>query len=216
MDKKMDLKATYNKIAAQWHKDHQQDTWWVDGVNKFVSSLAHGGVVLDAGCGAGTKSRYLIGKGLNVMGIDFSKRMIEIAQREVPEGKFLTMDIRDAQKLKRTFEGIFLEAVLLHIPKKEIVGILRSLRDVLKPTGYLYAAVKEKRPNGPEEEVKAENDYGYRYERFFSYFTLDEMKKHMKEAGFSVCYENVTVSGTTHWIEIIGQKIQKVSDDRKS
>jgi hypothetical protein len=29
----MDLKSTYNKIAEDWHKNHQQDDWWVEGID---------------------------------------------------------------------------------------------------------------------------------------------------------------------------------------
>jgi len=44
----------------------------------------------------------------------------------------------------------------------------------------LYIAVREKRPGRVEEEIKNESDYRYPYQRFFSYFTLDEIKKMSK------------------------------------
>ncbi len=78
----MDLKDTYNKIAEDWHKDHTQDDWWVDGTLKFISLVGVGKEVLDVGCGAGTKSKFLKENGLSVTGIDFSEKMIEIAKRE--------------------------------------------------------------------------------------------------------------------------------------
>ena len=95
----MDLKDTYNKIAKDWHKDHQKDEWWVVGTDKFVSLLAENDLVLDVGCGAGTKSKYLIGKGLEVVGIDFSKEMIKIAKKEVPAGRFMVLDLDDIENL---------------------------------------------------------------------------------------------------------------------
>lgn len=57
-----------------------------------------------------------------------------------------------------------------------------------------------------EEEIRVEDDYGYQYERFFSYFTLDEIKKYLEEVGISIKYENITPSGNTWWIQVIGQK----------
>lgn len=82
------LKDTYNKIAEHWHQDHQSDDWWQKGTNKFISYLKDGASVLDVGCGGGTKSKYITSKWLNVLGIDFSENMINIASRDVPDAIF--------------------------------------------------------------------------------------------------------------------------------
>jgi 2-polyprenyl-3-methyl-5-hydroxy-6-metoxy-1,4-benzoquinol methylase len=185
------LKDTYNKIAEEWHQDHQSDDWWQEGTDKFVLYLKESASVLDVGCGGGTKSRYLAGKGLNVLGIDFSEKMVEIASREVPAAKFQVMDVNDIDTLGENFDGIFMQAVLLHIPKKKVDEILRKAAQKLNPGGYLYIAVKEKMEEGIDEEVKKENDYGYEYERFFSYFTIDELRQHLKNVGLEVVYEDV-------------------------
>lgn len=202
----MDLKSTYNKIAEDWHKDHQEVSWSAIGVEKFVSFLKAGDKILDAGCGGGTNSKFLIERGLEVVGIDFSKEMIKIAKREVPDGKFLVMDMRDVRELNEKFDAIFMQAVLLHVPKKEVKRTLEVLRDILKSHGYLYLAVKETKPHRPEEEIRIEDDYGYKYERFFSYFNLDEIRNYMADLSLEVCYENVTSSGKSRWIQLICQK----------
>jgi len=202
----MKLKDTYNKIAKDWHKDHQKDEWWVTGTDEFVSLLKENNLVLDVGCGAGTKSKYLVNKKLRVTGIDFSEEMIKIAKKEVPSANFFVLDLDDIDNLHENFDGIFMQAVLLHIPKKEIVSKLKKIIYKLKDSGYLYIAVKEKRKNGPEEEVKMENDYGYNYERFFSYFSKDEIAGYLKEIGLKLVYENITLLGSTNWIQVIGRK----------
>ncbi len=202
----MDLKETYDRIAEDWFKDHQEDTWWIGGTDAFISFLKPKSPVLDVGCGAGTKSKYLLDKGLGVVGIDFSEKMIEIAKREVPLATFKVVDIKDMGELQESFDGILAQAVLLHIPKAEVVGVINGLKNKLKDGGYLYIAVKEKRPESKEEEVKVEDDYGYRYERFFSYFTLPEIRKHLSDTGMNICYENVARSGKTDWIQVIARK----------
>lgn len=202
----MDLKETYNKIAEDWHQDHQKDDWWIEGTNKFISFLKKGDTVLDVGCGGGTKSKYLIQKGLSVVGIDFSEKMIEIAKREVPDGTFIVKDLADVEILDYMLDGIFMQAVLLHIPKAKAKEAIQKMADKLKKGGYLYVAVKALKPNRAEEEVSVEEDYGYRYERFFSFFSLEEIKKHMRESGLNVVYETVTSSGRTNWAQIIAQK----------
>jgi len=202
----MDLKATYNLLAEAWHKDHKSDTWWIEGTDQFANFLNSGSTVLDVGCGAGIKSKYLISKGLKVTGIDFSGNLIKIAKREVVNGEFMLLDIREADKLEQGFDGIFAQASLLHIPKNEIEKAVRVLYNKLKDGGYFYIAVKEKGANGPEEEIKQENGYGYDYERFFSYFSIDEIKEHLRKLNMAICYESITPSGNTRWIHIIGRK----------
>jgi cyclopropane fatty-acyl-phospholipid synthase-like methyltransferase len=203
----MNLRETYNKIAEEWSQDHGSDTWWISGTDTFISFLKAGDTVLDVGCGAGTKSKYLTEKGLEVLGIDFSEKMIELAAKSVPRAKFMVLDMKESDALNKTFDGIFMQASLLHIPKKEAPDIIRNIAEhSLKSGGYFYVAVKEIKPGRPEEEIKVENDYSYPYERFFSYFTTAEIKNFFQQSNLEIVYENITPAGKTNWIQIIGRK----------
>lgn len=202
----MNLKETYDKIAEDWHQDHKRDDWWIEGTDKFIFFLKKGGLVLDVGCAGGIKSKYLIEKGLNVVGIDFSGKMIEIAKREVLRGTFIVTDLADVETLDYMFDGIFMQAVLLHIPKAKAKEAIQKMMSRLKKGGYLYVAVKAQKPGRAEEEVSVEEDYGYRYERFFSFFSLEEIKNHMRESGLDIVYDTAAHSGRANWVQVIGQK----------
>jgi len=202
----MNLKKTYDKIAPDWHKDHQSDDWWIAGTDKFVSFLRSGDLILDVGCGGGTKSKYLLEKGLKIVGLDFSEKLIGIAKKEVPGVDFIVMDMRDARKLKQNFEGIFAQASFLHITKNDLVNTLHALASKLNRGGYFYAAVKEIQPNGPEEEIKKENDYGYPYRRFFSYYSMGELSRYFKNLNLEIVYKNIKKAGKSNWLQIIGKK----------
>ena len=202
----MNLKDTYNRIAEDWYRDHHQDDWWVEGTDKFISFLKPGDRVLDVGCGAGVKSDYLIQKGLDVIGIDFSEKMIGLAQKNVPEGKFQVLDLYQLDALREVFDGDFAQAVLLHVPKEKITAVMKLLVEKIKPNGYLYIAVKEKRPGEPDGKTVTENDYGYSYERFFSYYTKEEIEKQFKDLKLQVCYLTTKNPGKRNWIQIIGRK----------
>jgi SAM-dependent methyltransferase len=202
-----DLRDTYNKIAEDWHCDHHDDDWWHEGTDKYISFFKPGDTVLDVGCGTGVKSKYLLNKGLNVTGIDFSEKLIAIAMQDVPTGCFFLKDIYLPLGLKQQFDGAFAQAVLLHFPKKEIPKILSNILEPLKAGGYFYIALKEKRPEEKEEGMVMESDYGYEYERFFSYFNLDEVKKYLTDAGLEIAYENVAKFGRRNWIQVIAKKI---------
>jgi len=202
----VDLKSTYNKIAKDWAKDHSKDTWWIDGTDKFLSLLEPKASILDVGCGSGYKSKYMDEKGFNITGIDFSKEMIRLAKKKAPSAKFFTRDINKPLRFGNSFDGIFAHAVLLHIPKKEVTAVLKNIIGLLKTGGFFNVAVKEIWPDQKEEEILKENDYGYDYERYFTYFTSDELKKYIRDAGLEVVAADIKTSGKTNWIQIIARK----------
>ncbi len=202
----MDLKETYNKIAEDWVLDHNTDKWWQEGASHFLSLLPKEASIVDVGCGGGIKTRYIFEKGYAVTGIDFSENMIEIARRENPGIEFSVVDMYDIDNIERTFDGIFVQAALLHIPKARVMEVLTKMKDRLNEGGLLYLAVKGIREDGIEEDVKTENDYGYEYERFFSYFSLEELKGYFDQLGLSVIWEGDNGSNQTRWVQIIGKR----------
>lgn len=203
----MNLKETYNRIAEDWFKDHKGDNWWVEGTDKFVSLLPPNASVLDVGCGAGVKTKYLSAKGLQVTGIDFSEKFIEIAKREVVAAEFQVMDMNSVENLNRKFDGVFAQASLLHIPRNNILDVLKKITSVVKEGGIIYVAVKGVNASGKEEDVLKENDYGYEYERFFSYYRMEELEKYFADLNLEIIYKNSNLVGRTDWLQIIGKKI---------
>jgi SAM-dependent methyltransferase len=49
---------------------------------------ADGGLVIDLGCGSGILAGQVAGAGYDVLGIDISPAMIDLARRRVPDGRF--------------------------------------------------------------------------------------------------------------------------------
>lgn len=206
----MDLKSTYNKIAGNWEREHKNDSWWRGGVNKLINLLRPEDEILDVGCGSGTKALYLTEGGFRVMGIDFSEKMVELAKTKVPAGEFLVLDLKNLNQIKKEFDCVFAQAILLHFPKKEIPEIIQLLKHKVKNNGYIYIAVKSLKPGKKEDEQVLREKYGsYEYERFFSYFTLPELQNYLSEAGFETVY-TLKVGGRSsgrNWLQIISRKL---------
>jgi hypothetical protein len=104
------------------------------------------------------------------------------------------------------FDGIHARASLLHLKKSEAGACIKHLTGHLKPGGVLYVAVKGVWNNGIEEHVKRDDDYGYSYERFFSYYTNDDLKSYFASAGLEILFLEEEFVGKTIWREIIGRK----------
>ncbi len=200
------LKETYNKIAADWHATHSSDTWWVAGTDRFISMLKSGSLVLDAGCGGGMKSKYLIDRGMKVYGTDIAESFIEIAKKTAPAGEYQVLSLEETGKLTKEFDAIFAQASLLHVAKKDILATMKALNSKLKPGGLFYVAVKEVWEGQPDEEVKIDTDYDQPQEIFFSYYTIPELEGYFKQVGLQVVHKQIEKTGKTNWIQIISKK----------
>ena len=201
------LRDTYDKIADDWARDHEGDTWWRECTARFASLLPSGARLLDAGCGSGQKARFFEDQGMHVLGIDFSERLLDIARRVAPGSDFRLLDLRDIGTLSEEFDGVFAQASLLHIPKVETLAVIEAMVSRLVSRGLLYVAVKTQRDGHPEEEIVTEDDYGYAYQRFFSYYTLDEMQAYVDRSGLTMVHAEVPQSASkAGWMQIIARK----------
>jgi len=90
--------------------------------------------VLDAGCGTGYLSRQLAQKGAAVTGVDFSKRMIEIARGHAPGIEFHIDSCSELRSLgDEQFDLLIANYVLMDLP--DLPGTIRAFHRVLKPGG---------------------------------------------------------------------------------
>ncbi|MBY0310274.1 methyltransferase domain-containing protein [Patescibacteria group bacterium] len=202
----VNLKDTYNRIAEDWVRDHDLDTWWQEGTNYFLSLLPPHAKVLDIGCGGGIKTNYMAQRGFDATGIDFSEKMIALARTRYPQVGFAVMDMYEAHTLAEKFDGIFMQATLLHVRKAEVLPLLKNIITLLAPGGLLYLAVKAVREDGKEEAVRSEDDYGYTYERFFSYFTPEELKEYYRQLNLEVVSDGMKRVSQTNWLHSIGKR----------
>jgi ubiquinone/menaquinone biosynthesis C-methylase UbiE len=203
----MNLRETYDHMAKDWTSSPWDEGWWSGAITSLTQFLPKGARILDAGCGGGAVVRELWKQGFAAEGFDFSQKMLEIARQRVPQAKFVVADIYDLSGFEDgVYDAIVLQAVLLHIPKKDCSEILRNLVAKLRPGGYLLVAVKQVKLDRPEETIEKDNYFGYEIERFFSYFTMPELQGYLKDQGLKIVFENVETMGPTHWLQLIGHK----------
>jgi pyrroloquinoline-quinone synthase len=101
--------------------------------------------VLDLCAGTGSLARMLADRNVQVTGIDSSAALLAVAQRKVPEGRFLQADIRsftvDAQ-----FDAVVCMNGALHYIEEpqDIVRVLRRAKDHLRPGGALIIELRDR------------------------------------------------------------------------
>ena len=129
--------------------------------------------ILDLGCGPGRDLRYFYSLGHEVVGLEGSKELVEMARRhsgcEVLHQDFITLELP-----KSRFDGVFANASLFHVPSQELPQVLRALHASLKPDGVLFCS----NPRGNNEE-------GFSGDRYSCFFDLDTWRNYVTAARFS-------------------------------
>jgi 2-polyprenyl-3-methyl-5-hydroxy-6-metoxy-1,4-benzoquinol methylase len=187
------------ELVAGYAKVNVLHEEMLNHINSFLDSLT-GKQIIDIGCGVGHMDAYMSSQGFEVTGIDASPTMIKYANEHYkPDStRYLTADMKFFSRLFKpsSFDGAFLSASLLHIPKKEVNQVLEEAKRVLNPGAKLYISLKE----GNGEHLLKEDAYGKSVERFFSYWQESDFRKVIEAAGLSIERVEKDSRRDTYWL----------------
>lgn len=118
-----------------------------DNLNSFISLVKHGGRILDIGSGVGQDVEFFYKKGYEVIGVDFSSKMINYSKRIREGGIFKKVNLFDLNKeySKNSFDGIWISSVITHLKFTDISKALKIVRNLLKTNGVLGIIVKRRK-----------------------------------------------------------------------
>lgn len=173
---------TYDRIAPQFSAAHFQPDFWLPEFKMFQKRI-RGKRVVDIGCGAGRDAVLFVKARFDYVGIDASRGMLAVARKRVPSGKFLLMNFYDLKFPPRSFDGFWAAASLLHIPKRRLGKVLRTLKNILKPNGVGFISVKEKLLM-EEGFIREEKSGGI--ERYFAFYAQAEFADALRRNGLHV------------------------------
>jgi len=138
------IQNTFNDIAAEFDVTRYKP--WPHTM-EFVKELPKNGLILDLGCGNGRNMVYLasVRRGFKILGLDFSNRMLKIANEKAKQQKFdknMELILGDVFKLplaSSTLDGALFVAALHHLPSAELrLESLLELKRCLKIGGKAF------------------------------------------------------------------------------
>ncbi len=98
--------------------------------------------VLDSGCASGRLFEIFKNKKIDFYGIDFSKKLIELAKRKYPQANFQTINALNTPFKDNYFDKIYSISVLHNIPSQALqMQYLKEMRRILKPEGLIILRV---------------------------------------------------------------------------
>ncbi len=189
----------YDKIADQYHAppyEFRQQRY----VNLLVHGLPPKASIIDLGCGTGRPvAEYLTGLGFNVVGVDSSTKMLEIAAQVVPEAKLIYSDI-----LELDVEGQFAAAVmwdsLFHIERSLHGAVFRKINQLLPVGGRVLLSA-----GGLGGEDFTSEMYGERF--FYSGHAPEKTQALIEAEGFEVELCEVDDPSSRGHIAVIAKKV---------
>ena len=162
-----------NNAEAFWAgtKDHDVS----QNIDAFLAALPTNKAldILDVGCGPGRDLLRFKSLGHKPIGLDGSATFCRMATEHsgcpTLNQTFVNMDLPDT-----SFDGVFANASLFHVPSSELLNVLRKLHACLRVGGILFTS----NPRG--------NTEGWQGQRYGHYLELDSTKVFLEQAGFEL------------------------------
>ncbi len=148
---------------------------------RFAATLGNPGPICDLGCGPGHVARYLHEQGAQVLGVDLSPRMIELARQlnggiAFHVGNMAALSVADG-----SWSGIAAFYSIIHIPPTQIASVLREFWRVLRPGGEVLLAF-----HVGDEVRHVDKLWEQQVSLDFIFYQRTRVEEHLRAAGFEI------------------------------
>lgn len=169
--------AVYDKGAKDYAKRFASDGP-DEHLQRFAESLGAASKVLDLGCGNGSASAHLSELGHDVVGLDASQAMLDIAASRA-KAEFRLGSFDDINTLG-SFDAVWANFSLLHAAREDLARHLSDLRGALPAGGLFHIGMK----TGSGEKRDG-------IDRRYTYVTEPELSGLLQDAGFEVIHNSL-------------------------
>lgn len=135
--------------------------------------------ILDLGCGGGQDARFLLAKGIRVVGMDLTTAFLRAAQNTAPSVPLVLADMRDVPFRDESFDAVWAAACLMHLPKPEAAHVLKRLSRIVRSGGLLAATVTY----GTQSRILTD---GWMPGRYFARWQKAELASVVEQSGWTI------------------------------
>ena len=167
-------------------------------LDPFLAKLPAGAAILELGCGGGHDSQAMLARGFDVTPTDGSAELAHEAEKRLgrPVRVLLFGDLDE----KDSYDGVWANACLLHVPRRDLPGIIERIHAALRPGGIFYASFKAGSGEGRD-----------RFQRYYNYPSPEWLREVYGALQWgSVEIETDIGSGydrePTNWLHVIALK----------
>lgn len=182
---KYSLANIYDELASSYAKNRGIFDM-TDVFNEFYQRFEiETGSVLDLGCGAGEPfSANFIKHGWSVTGVDFSRRMLDLAAMYVPKMDTIFADMRNVEFTSDQFDAITIIYALFHVPRNDHAVLFRKIFDWLRPRGKVLFTYATKEYTG-NFEFDGYKEFSGR-QLYYSHKRPEQLYSDLKQLGYII------------------------------
>jgi SAM-dependent methyltransferase len=209
MNDKIQTISSYDKNASKYTNKFNQIGARISDIQKafsFFNVKPEKLKVVELGCANGRDAKEILKYTKNYLGIDASKKLIEIAKKDLPKASFEIADLETFDFPLHT-NIIFAFASLLHSDKKALQILFKKAYKSLSDGGIFYISLKYAHYH---KQLK-NDEFGI---RTFYYYTPEEIRK--LASRYKVIYKDIHKIRNQNWFTIVLKKTVSPNEQYKS
>jgi SAM-dependent methyltransferase len=212
MDRYQETFETWNKVAKLYEDKFMDLDLYNDTYDRLCELLPKNNPsILEIGCGPGNIAKYLLSKrpDFDLIGIDISQNMVDLAKANCPNAQFEVMDSREIDNITTKFDAIICGFCLPYLSESDVEKIIGDCKNLLNENGVLYLSFVEGETEKSGYQKGSSGDRTY-----FYYHNIENLKILLKTNDFDnlncmlVNYPKSDKTEETHTI-IIAEKSPK-------
>ncbi len=179
------VRGFYDEFADTYQKNRNlfDMTEVIDSFSRYLDTKK--GELLDLGCGTGEPfALWFVDHDWSVTGVDFSKRMLELASKNVPEMKTICADMLQVEFDPNHFDAITATYSLFHIPSKNHAALFDKFYRWLRPKGSALFTYATKEYTGSKEFSGYIEFMGE--ELYYSHKSPEKLYAMLEKTGFKI------------------------------
>lgn len=162
-------------------------------LDEFAALVGPGGRVLEIGSGPGRDARELEARGLTVRRTDVTPAFVELMRADGHEADLLDPLVDD---LGGPYDGVWIDAVLMHVARDEVPALLTRLAAATRPGGTLYLSTQE----GDGEEWLTRGHIAA--PRHFTLWREEPLRAALEAAGWEPRVVRRSETSSGRWLDV--------------
>jgi SAM-dependent methyltransferase len=184
------VQAAYDAVARAYHAqlgDELAGKPLDRALLESLIELAGAGTIADVGCGPGHVTRFLAARHTDVIGIDLSPRMIDIAREQAPALAFAVGSMLQLPAADDAWSGAIALYSIIHLTADERAVACREFARTVRPGGWLLVAFHIDSPDFATGEVNhLTNWFGESVDVDGFFLEPADVVRDIETAGFTI------------------------------
>jgi SAM-dependent methyltransferase len=175
------VRQAWDDVAEAYSRNRDPDGEDAALVGDLLADLPPQPTVLDVGCGDGKRTLARLGDA-RAVGLDFSRRGLDLARGNVPGAALVQGDMVDIPIADGSVDGITAYHAVFHVDRDRHTDVYREFARVLRPGGRVLMTVG----TSASEQVRS----GWMGGRmFFSTPGRERTLAQLREVGFELAWD---------------------------